>query len=85
MNRVGWAAAASSALLAGLAAASLLAGLQGGLAARPRCYWVGPPLTRYQPALLQRGFLDCRLSPCQLTVRQNVAAGWVCFFARPWG
>jgi hypothetical protein len=51
----------------------------------PRCYWIDPPISHYQPRLLNSGWLDCSLQECRAAVRQNAEAGWVCFFQRPWG
>ena len=51
--------------------------------ALPRCYWIAPPLSQYEPALLNSGPLDCRLAECRLSLRPTPQAGWVCFFARP--
>ena len=75
---------AAGALLASLAAPLAPAVPRSVLAERPRCYWINPPLTHYQPTLLRRGFLDCTLAACQLTLHPMADAGWVCFFARPW-
>ena len=69
--------------LVALTALALQAVRPGALRERPRCYWIGPPLTHYQPMLLRRGFLDCASTQCQVTVHPFADAGWVCFFPSP--
>jgi hypothetical protein len=76
---------AAALVLAALGTRAAQAASRAVLAEQPRCYWIGPPLTHFEPLLLQRGFLDCSLQQCQLTVHQTADAGWICFFARPWG
>jgi hypothetical protein len=70
--------------LAALGALAAQAASRTVLVERPRCYWIGPPLTRVNPLLLQRGVLNCALQQCQVTLHQTAEAGWICFFARPW-
>ena len=70
--------------MAGLAAAAG-AVPRGALPDLPRCYWIAPPMSHYEPRLLNSGLLDCALAECRAAMRQNADAGWVCFFQRPWG
>ena len=86
LNEAGWLGlVAAGVFFAALAALTVQAVPRGWLPEPPRCYWIAPPLTHFQPVLLQRGFLDCALTECQLTVHPIADAGWVCFFPKPWG
>ena len=70
--------------VAGLAAATG-AVPRGQLPQLPRCYWIAPPISHFQPRLLSSGLIDCTLQECRAAMRQTSDAGWVCFFQRPWG
>ena len=76
-------ALAALALTASLVAAS--GALPRGLLPElPRCYWIAPPISHYQPRLLNSGVLNCELSACRASLAPRADAGWVCFFARPY-
>ena len=81
--RIALSVSLSLAVMAGVAGAARLR--LAALPELPRCYWIAPPISRYQPRLLHSGLLDCELAECRARLSPSPEAGWVCFFARPWG
>jgi hypothetical protein len=81
LSPAAWLALAGGGLL--LAAGLALSTVHLLGAEQPRCYWLKPPLTSVERALLSSSFVDCIFDTCRVTVSSTSVTGWVCFARRP--